>query len=251
MGRGILKYFGLAVSIIIATIAIIAIGGSVHVHYQKSMILRQNYAELKRHYADNNTQEFIKALTFFQSRNKLDYKDVIQLKQNVESNLNQKISTLTEKDTRKKINIYIQLSQLDPSNKAYSSMERYFQAELARQNAEKARMLQRKEEIERSKITNDLKRYWDLLEQLKVIPTLVRKIEGESVGGQVIITVTNPWHYKPYQVRLQMAQGLWEKWAGIHSPSNRDRSRIKIVDLRGNDVGGSGWLGGSLIKVKE
>lgn len=65
------------------------------------------------------------------------------------------------------------------------------------------------------------------------------------------ITVNNVWHYQPYQVRLQMAQGLWNAWANIHSPGDPDKARIKIVDQMDNEVGGSRVWAGSLIWVSE
>lgn len=70
-------------------------------------------------------------------------------------------------------------------------------------------------------------------------------------GATATITVNNAWHGQPYQNRLQAAQGLWERWARIADTEEQDFSRIKIVDLRGNEVGGSRILGGSLIWVQE
>lgn len=67
----------------------------------------------------------------------------------------------------------------------------------------------------------------------------------------LIVMVQNLWHLQPYQMRLQAAQNLWQIWAMLRSPSNLDRARIKITDLNGNGVGGSGWLAGSLVDVKK
>jgi hypothetical protein len=68
---------------------------------------------------------------------------------------------------------------------------------------------------------------------------------------EVKITVTNAWHIQHYQARLQLAQNLWTTWAKMASPREPDQARISIVDLNGNEVGGSRILGGSLIWVSE
>lgn len=67
------------------------------------------------------------------------------------------------------------------------------------------------------------------------------------------IAVKNVWHYQPKQVRLQAAQSLWELWAGKYCPEREtpDHCRITLVDLKGNVVGGSSWLAGSIIKVDD
>lgn len=56
-------------------------------------------------------------------------------------------------------------------------------------------------------------------------------------------TVENSWHFLPYQERLQGAQNLgalWKKFAQTNQP---DGDIFRIVDLNGNEVGGSGLLG--------
>jgi pyruvate/2-oxoglutarate dehydrogenase complex dihydrolipoamide acyltransferase (E2) component len=65
------------------------------------------------------------------------------------------------------------------------------------------------------------------------------------------ITVSNSFHAEPYQNRLQSAQTMWKIWAGIHSPSEPDKSFISIVDRLGNEVGGSRAIAGSLIWVQD
>ncbi len=77
-------------------------------------------------------------------------------------------------------------------------------------------------------------------------------IKHVSVNGQVAtLTVANSWHYEPKQVRLQFAQVLWQAWAQIYSPNDLDKAHIKLVDLVGNEVGGSGWFAGSMVSVKD
>lgn len=69
--------------------------------------------------------------------------------------------------------------------------------------------------------------------------------------GMVSITVSNGWHYQPYQIRKQATQGLWRAWAMTYSPENPDNARIKILDLNGNRVGGSSLFAGSLVDVDK
>lgn len=77
-------------------------------------------------------------------------------------------------------------------------------------------------------------------------------IESISVSdNKAKITVSNIWHTRNKQLRLQDAQGLWEIWASIRSPKDPDKARIELVDLRGNKVGGSRSLAGSLIQVND
>lgn len=67
------------------------------------------------------------------------------------------------------------------------------------------------------------------------------------------VTVKNTWHYEPKQIRLQAAQTLWEVWATQFCPEEEtlDNCRIRLVDLAGNEVGGSSAWGGSVVNVKD
>lgn len=87
----------------------------------------------------------------------------------------------------------------------------------------------------------------------QVDPNFVKRVSMKRISSslQLTITVSNIWHIRAYQIRLQDAQTLWEIWARIASPSELDSARIKIVDLRGNEVGGSRVLAGSLIWVQK
>jgi hypothetical protein len=80
---------------------------------------------------------------------------------------------------------------------------------------------------------------------------IVAGVDSSNIDGEAVITVTNSWHYQPYQTRLQAAQNLWKVWATLASPDKPDRARIKLVDLNGNRVGGSSWLAGSVIDVSK
>ncbi|MHB0859323.1 MAG: NBR1-Ig-like domain-containing protein [Anaerolineae bacterium] len=77
-------------------------------------------------------------------------------------------------------------------------------------------------------------------------------VEYDGDPSSIKITVRNSWHYEPKQIRLQAAQLLWDAWAkGFCPDSNLDYCRIKLVDLAENDVGGSSWLAGSIIRVPD
>lgn len=67
------------------------------------------------------------------------------------------------------------------------------------------------------------------------------------------ITVKNTWHYEPKQIRLQAAQTLWRVWATQFCPEKEtiDNCRIILIDLAGNEVGGSSAWGGSVVNVKD
>ncbi|MGG6295257.1 hypothetical protein ACQ4M4_12780 [Leptolyngbya sp. AN02str] len=102
----------------------------------------------------------------------------------------------------------------------------------------------------------------ELQEDVETYTNLVRTVDPEStavvsiaadpnIEGQIIIEVSQAWHYDPKQVRLQAAQALWESWAKIHNPNEPDKARIQLVDGRGNSVGGSRFLAGSLIYVDD
>jgi len=68
----------------------------------------------------------------------------------------------------------------------------------------------------------------------------------------IIVKVRDTWHYQLKQVRLQAAQNLWNLWArGYYPEDEKDKCRMELVDLNGNNVGGSSWLGGSVVSVKD
>ncbi|MFH0942658.1 MAG: hypothetical protein V1810_00610, partial [Candidatus Beckwithbacteria bacterium] len=68
----------------------------------------------------------------------------------------------------------------------------------------------------------------------------------------IVVKVRNTWHYQLKQVRLQAAQNLWSLWSqSYYLESEKDKCRMELVDLNGNNVGGSSWLGGSLVNVKN
>lgn len=84
---------------------------------------------------------------------------------------------------------------------------------------------------------------------------IIRHFKVETMGIEIEsmeITVANDWHVQPYQIRLQMAQNLWNTWVKASDKKEKpDTARIKIVDLNGNEVGGSRLIAGSSIWVQE
>lgn len=101
-----------------------------------------------------------------------------------------------------------------------------------------------------AKGTENRKLYVNLLNADKTASVLVSNVKRGFDDDEIIITVKNIWFTIPKQIRLQHAQNLWEVWAKINSPQSLDKSRIKIVDVNGNEVGGSGFFG-SKISVND
>jgi hypothetical protein len=130
-------------------------------------------------------------------------------------------------------------------------------AELARQRAAQQAVLEAQREreaaakaaAEEAAKPSDLDTFMNILKIAGIDNSIISRVSQK--GDSLTIIVANAWHYEPYQVRLQAAQNLWETWARIRSPNDPDKARLEITDLNGNNVGGSGWLGGSMIKVKK
>ncbi len=141
---------------------------------------------------------------------------------------------------------------------ALAEAEAQRQRELAEAEAkrkadeEKAAAERTRREAAQREVREKLDAYIALLDRAEV--TIVERVSVQRIGDNIweaTITVKNLWHIRAYQLRLQDAQTLWEAWAGIASPKDPDKARIKIVDLRDNEVGGSRIWGGSLIWVQE
>ncbi len=68
----------------------------------------------------------------------------------------------------------------------------------------------------------------------------------------IVVKVRDTWHYQLKQIRLQAAQNLWNLWTqGYYLENEKDKCRMELVDSNGNNVGGSSWLGGSVVNVKD
>lgn len=97
----------------------------------------------------------------------------------------------------------------------------------------------------------DYSRYRQTIEGIDADGTLIAAVAPGVTASGVKVTVGTGYHYQPYQVRLQLAQNLWTIWATAVCPSRQDSAHLKLVDLNGNTVGGSGWLAGSMIEVDK
>lgn len=128
-------------------------------------------------------------------------------------------------------------------------------AEDAKNKAEVANKEAEREKQERDSEMETRKRLDTFLAVLQTAEvTVVKSVRVQEISAgmwEAKIEVSNNWHIKPYQIRLQDAQNLWNAWAKIASPNEPDSARIKIVDSNGNEVGGSRVLAGSLIWVQE
>lgn len=103
------------------------------------------------------------------------------------------------------------------------------------------------------RVDERVEQYRQKLQQAGLMGPLVVRIEGNPTlsPDALLIVVSNAWHSQTRQARLQAAQNLWAGWAAIASPSNLDQARIKLVDLNGNEVGGSRIIAGSMIWVQD
>lgn len=101
-------------------------------------------------------------------------------------------------------------------------------------------------------LTEQLQKFVSTLAKHGIDSSLVSKANISSISQDLLeIHVTNSFVLQPYQIRLQGAQNLWRLWAAIHTPDHQDTSRIRILDMNGNEIGGSRMWGGSLIWVSE
>ncbi len=139
---------------------------------------------------------------------------------------------------------------------AEAETRRVEQERLADERREKARRDKKRRQAEKKtrarRLQSLVDTYIGSLQMADV--SVVRRVSVKKIGDSILeatLTVGNTWHVRHKQIRLQDAQALWELWATIASPKEPDSARIKIVDLRGNEVGGSRILGGSLIWVDD
>jgi hypothetical protein len=113
---------------------------------------------------------------------------------------------------------------------------------------------QRKEAEERSqaiKLANEANALAFMLVLKSVDPEGLIFRTAYADDRTLTIVVTNYWHLRLYQIRLQDAQLLQRLWAKVYCPSDPDTARITIVDVLGNEVGGSRIWGGTMIWVQK
>lgn len=95
--------------------------------------------------------------------------------------------------------------------------------------------------------------YMALVNSDRTASKIVESVSAEQSGERwtATITLSNVWHLRNKQLRLQDAQTLWKAWAVVASKTDPDKARIKLIDLNGNELGGSRLLAGSLIWVQD
>lgn len=89
------------------------------------------------------------------------------------------------------------------------------------------------------------------LQEVEGISRWIKQTGRGLNEDDLLVVVGSDWHYEPRQMRLQMAQAMWKIWAGIHSPNEPDKARISLKDMMGNRIGGSSWMGGSVVHVDD
>jgi hypothetical protein len=137
--------------------------------------------------------------------------------------------------------------------------ERRRKEELARADAERKDREQKAaaeaaaNAANQKEIKDKLDAYLAVLQSDDFASKIVDRVSVERRGDMwtATITVTNLWHLRDKQLRLQDAQNLWKAWALLASRNDPDKARISIVDFNGNEVGGSRMLAGSLIWVQD
>lgn len=103
---------------------------------------------------------------------------------------------------------------------------------------------------QKEKGIKDRKSFIDLIRLDPTANTIVNNVRRGYDDDQLVIIVKNTWFIIPKQIRLQHAQNLGEVWARIHSPQRLEQSRISLVDINENSLGGSSGLFGT-IKVND
>ena len=104
-----------------------------------------------------------------------------------------------------------------------------------------------------SPLASKLEAFIAILSSDPIASKIVKNVSVAQSGDRwtATITVQNVWHLRAKQVRLQDAQTFWKAWAVIASANNLDMARIKMVDLNGNEVGGSRLTAGSMLWVQD
>ena len=125
------------------------------------------------------------------------------------------------------------------------------QARIEQEQAKEARRAAASQEL--TKTRDEFAAILDAL-NAEVGLQLFEGLTVERIGDhswRATVTVSDLWHIRHKQVRLQDAQALWAAWAIVASPAEPDRAFLKLVDYNGNSVGGSSWLAGSVVSVPE
>lgn len=81
-------------------------------------------------------------------------------------------------------------------------------------------------------------------------PDLIVKAAPGKTADEVILTVSQAWLALPYERRMTMAHDLWQHWWGPRFPLPKDNFFVRLVDSKGQRVGGSGLLGEAIYVAK-
>src|SRR6266536_6329565 len=98
-----------------------------------------------------------------------------------------------------------------------------------------AQTTQRSEEEIDQRIKQNMGTYETARQLMKVSVVDHLTIYYDNGLWTATLTVKNIWHLRHKQLRLQDAQTLWDTWAHVASPKDLSRSRIKLVDYKGNE----------------
>jgi hypothetical protein len=79
-------------------------------------------------------------------------------------------------------------------------------------------------------------------------PNLIEKVEGNR-SSELTLTMTPAWSALPLETRLAKAKNYWSIWSRNRFPENADHVFIKLVNSKGEKIGGSGILGAAISVV--
>lgn len=94
----------------------------------------------------------------------------------------------------------------------------------------------------------------DYKEGLSTIPGManfVADVRPGLIDGLVEIEVTPTYQAEAKVSRENLASALWKAWAYSYGHDDVDKARIRLVDGRGKQVGGSRVIAGSMIYVDD
>jgi len=74
---------------------------------------------------------------------------------------------------------------------------------------------------------------------------------NKGLPQEAIIMMEPRWHHRNKHLRKNDGIVFWKLWASINSPKDPDYSRIKMVSINRDTVGGSRAFAGSMIWVEE
>jgi hypothetical protein len=148
-----------------------------------------------------------------------------------------------------------QSAEVKPTNQEQQEGVEETEKEQKKKAEEEAARRAAEEEVKREaaeEAEKNLQGYIDLINTIGM-NAYVNSVGYYSGFKWIEVTVKNTWHYEPKQIRLQAAQTLWNVWATQFCPEKEtiDNCRIRIVDLAGNEVGGSSAWAGSMVNVKD